>query len=145
GMVRDQRLVARLHDGQLVREAFSKTQRALILLTSAPTIREIRVKHSRQDFANDFAGDVGEAEVAAVEAVGETGVVEAEEVQDGGVEVVDVDGVLDDAPAKVVGLADDLPTFDAAAGHPDAEGEWMMVASGDAGEAGPIFAQGCAA
>lgn len=35
--------------------------------------------------------DVGEAEVPALEAVGELFVVEAEEVEEGGVEVVDVD------------------------------------------------------
>ena len=49
---------------------------------------------------------VGEAEVAALEAVGELGVVEAEQVQDGGVEVVDVDLVLDGVEAEFVGLAD---------------------------------------
>ena len=36
---------------------------------------------------------VGQAEIAALEAVGQLGVVEAEQVQDGGVEVVDVDSV----------------------------------------------------
>ena len=66
-----------------------------------------------------FAADVGEAEVAAIKAVGDLEVVEAEEVEEGGVEVVDVDGVSGDAPADFVGLADDLPALDAAAGQPD--------------------------
>jgi hypothetical protein len=38
--------------------------------------------------------DVGEAEVAALGAVGEELVVEAEAVEEGGLDVVDVDGVL---------------------------------------------------
>ncbi len=49
---------------------------------------------------------VGEAEVAALEAEGELLVVEAEQVQDRGVEVVDVDAVFDGAEAELVGLAD---------------------------------------
>ena len=49
--------------------------------------------------------DVGEPEVAARVAVGEPGVVEAHQVQDRGVEVVDVDGILGGAVAVVVGDA----------------------------------------
>ena len=52
-----------------------------------------------------LAGDVGQAEVAALEAVGQPLVVDAEQVQDRGVQVVDVDGVLDGVVAEVVGLA----------------------------------------
>src|SRR5439155_14284240 len=44
-----------------------------------------------------FAADVGEAHFAALEEVGELAVVEAEEGEDGGVGVVDVDLVLDGA------------------------------------------------
>ena len=51
--------------------------------------------------------DVGEAEVAALEAEGQLLVVEAEQVQDRGVEVVDVDAVFDGAEAEFVGLAED--------------------------------------
>ena len=39
-----------------------------------------------------FAGDVGQAEVAAAEAEGQAFVVDAQAVQDRGVQVVDVDG-----------------------------------------------------
>src|SRR5947208_9647071 len=39
------------------------------------------------ELVHDFAGDVGEAEVAALKAVGEFGVVEAQELQEGGVHV----------------------------------------------------------
>src|SRR5712691_1674570 len=50
----------------------------------------------REDVGDYLAGDVGEAEISAGVAEGEALVVEAQEVQDGGVEVVDVDLVFDD-------------------------------------------------
>ena len=43
---------------------------------------------SGQDFGNDMALDVGEPAIEAIVAVGEPFVVEAEEVEDGGVGVV---------------------------------------------------------
>ncbi len=67
---------------------------------------------SGDQLRDDLAGDVGQAEVAPLEAVGEPRVVDAEQVEDRGVEVVDVDRVLDDVPAEVVGLADDLAPLD---------------------------------
>src|SRR5687767_3810404 len=85
---------------------------------------------SSQPFAHDAATHVGQAEVAALEAIGEAQVVEAEQVQERGVEVVDVDGVARDAPADVVGGAVDVPTLETAARHPDREGEGMVVAAG---------------
>ena len=84
-------------------------------------------KRLRQQRFDDFAVDVGEAVVAALEAEGEFGVVEAEEVEDGGVEVVDVDFVFDGVKAELVGLAVSDATFDAAAGEPDGVAVWMMV------------------
>ena len=54
---------------------------------------------------------VGEAEVAALETVGEFLVIEAEEVEERGVEVVDVDFVFDDAEAEFVGRAEDGAAF----------------------------------
>ena len=47
--------------------------------------------------------DVGQAEVAAGVAVGEPLVVQAEQVQDRRLQVVDVDRVLGDVEAEVVG------------------------------------------
>ena len=48
---------------------------------------------------------VGQAEVAALVAVGQPLVIEAEQVQDRRLQVVDVDRVLDDVEAEVVGRA----------------------------------------
>ncbi len=63
-------------------------------------------------------------------AVGEARVVEAQAVQDGGLQVVDVDGVPDDVHAQVIGSADHLAAANAAAGHPHAVGKRVVVAAG---------------
>ena len=73
--------------------------------------------------------DVRQTEVAALEAVGEAFVVDAEEVQDGGLEVVDVDGMIDGVEAEVVGSAESEAGLDSAASYPDGEGIWMMIAA----------------
>ena len=52
--------------------------------------------------------DVGEAEVPALEAVGELFVIEAEKMEEGGVEIVDMDFSIYDAEAKFVALAVDV-------------------------------------
>ena len=51
---------------------------------------------------------VGQAEVAALELVGQPGVVDAQQVKDGGVQVVDLDRVADDVVREIVGLAVDV-------------------------------------
>ena len=76
-----------------------------------------------------FAFDIGQAEVAAGIAVGQRFVVEAEQMEDGRVEVVDVDFSLGDAQADVVGGSVDMPAFDSAAGHPDAEAVVVVIAA----------------
>ena len=57
---------------------------------------------SGEEVANHFPVDVGEAEVSAAGEVGEVGVVEAEEVEDRGPEVVNRGGFVDDVIAEVV-------------------------------------------
>ena len=49
--------------------------------------------------------DAGEADVEAAEGVGEAVVVDPEDVQHRGVQVAEVDGVLGDVVAEVVGAA----------------------------------------
>ena len=55
--------------------------------------------------------DIGEPVVAAAVAVGEALVVEAHEVENRGVQVVDVDLVLHGVPAEVVGRTVDQPAL----------------------------------
>ena len=72
---------------------------------------------------------VGQAEVAALVFEGELGVVDAEQVHHGRVQVVDVDGVFGDVVTVVVGLAVAHAGFDSAARHEDREASRVMVAA----------------
>jgi hypothetical protein len=73
---------------------------------------------SGEDALDDAARDVGQTEVTAIVAVSQLGVIEAEQAQNGGVEIVDVDGILDSRGAEFVGGAKNRAAFDAAAGQP---------------------------
>ena len=84
---------------------------------------------SGQDVLHHMPVDVGEAEVAAGVAVGELLMVQAEDVEDGGVEVVDVDFVLLGEVAVVVGGAVGDAALHAAAGHPHGEAFGVVIAS----------------
>ena len=64
--------------------------------------------------------DVGQPLVAAAEAEGELGVVEAQLVQDRGVDVVESSGLIDGGVAELVGLAVGGAALEAAAGQADA-------------------------
>ena len=83
-----------------------------------------------EDFADDLAGDVGQAEVAAAVAEGQALVVEAEEVEDRGVEVVHVDLVLHGLVPELVGRAEREAGLHAGAGEPDGEAVGVVVAAG---------------
>ena len=74
------------------------------------------------------AVDVGQAEVASLVAVSQLLVIDSEEVQTGRVEIVDVNRILGDPEAELVGRAVRVSFFDAAAGHPDAEAFLVVVA-----------------
>ncbi len=72
---------------------------------------------------------VGQAEIAAGVAVGQPFVVEAQQFQERGVQVVYVDLVLDGLEAEFVGGAVHLAAFDAASGEPHAEAVMIVIAS----------------
>ena len=77
---------------------------------------------------DDFSRDVGEAVASTLVFEGKFFMIESHEVEDGGVEIVDVDGVPDDVVAEVVGLAI-YAGFYAAAGHPDGKAAGVVVAA----------------
>src|SRR5437762_10124401 len=86
-------------------------------------------KNSDQEVFDEFAFNVGEAEIAALEAIGQFGVIESEEMQECGVKVVNVDLVFDDVESEFVGLAEADAGFETATGHPHSKGLRMMVAA----------------
>jgi hypothetical protein len=86
-------------------------------------------RRSSEDLAHDLAVEVGEPEVALGVAVGQPGVVEAEEVEDRGVQVGDVDRLLDGQVAEFVDGVLDVSAADAAAGQPDLEAPVVVIAA----------------
>lgn len=99
-------------------------------------------KSLRKDSLDDFAVDIGEAVVTALEAVGEFFVIEAQEMHPGGLEVVDVDGVLRDREAEVIGGSVGGAGLGAAAGHDHGVAVREMVAAQNATLGGAPFAEG---
>ena len=61
---------------------------------------------SRDDIPNDVAVHVGKSETASLIFEGEPLVIDPHQVQDGGIEVVNVDGVAGDVVPEVVGFAE---------------------------------------
>ena len=73
--------------------------------------------------------DIGQTEIAPRITIGEAFVIEAEEVQDRGVQIVDMDTFLDGAVAELVGGAVDVAPFDAAAGEEHGEAPVIVIAA----------------
>ena len=71
----------------------------------------------------------GEPLVEALEFVGEQFVMDPELVQEGGVQVSDVNGVFHDVVGEFVGFAVNGSALDAASGHPQRETTRMVIAS----------------
>src|SRR5215475_933027 len=80
-------------------------------------------------FVHEFPVDIGEPEVAALEAIGQLLVVEAEEMEQGGVEVVHMDTVPGGVESEFIRFAEGDPRADAAAGQPNGEAIWVVIAS----------------
>ena len=84
---------------------------------------------SGEHLLDDVAFDVGEAALDAVVLEGEALVVEAEEVEDGGVEIVEGVDVLHGFLAEVIALACADAGLHACAGHPAGEAVGIVVAA----------------
>ena len=94
-----------------------------------------RIGQSRQDNAlghdvfDHFAIDIGQPEVATSVSVGQTFVVDAEEVEDGGVEIVEVDFALDSTIAVFVGRSTGDATFYSSTGKEGGETVGVVTAA----------------
>src|SRR5262249_8318055 len=84
---------------------------------------------SGQHFLHQLPGLLGQPFLAAVVQERQLPVIEAQQVQNGRVQVVDVDAVLDRAEAQLVRSADDLTGFHAAAGEPHGKAVGVVVAA----------------
>ena len=84
---------------------------------------------SGQNLVDHLPSYVSETEVAPIEEIGEAFVVDTEEVQDGGMEVVDVDSVFHSFVAEFVTCSVVGTSLDASSGHPHGEGVGIMVST----------------
>ena len=96
----------------------------------ANIISNTRLRCSCKDVVHDASVHVSQAEVATTVAVGEPLVVEAHEVHDCGVQVVDVNFVFDCEETEVVCGTVGQSSLDAAASQPHREPVGMVVATG---------------
>ena len=93
-----------------------------------PSFGEIRLREDALHYVSFF--DAGEFAVEAAEGVCELFVVDAEDVEHRGVEVAEVDWVLGDVVAEVVGAPVLDAGFDAGASEPDGEAAAVVIAAG---------------
>src|SRR2546421_508031 len=84
---------------------------------------------SGDDVLDDLAGDIGQAEVTALKAIRQFLVVEAEQVQDRRLQVVDVDRLVDGVETQLVRSSVGKASLCAAAGEEDGEGVRVMIAA----------------
>ena len=82
-----------------------------------------------EDGRHDMSVDVGEAIVTALEFEGELLVIDAEKVEHGGLQVMNVDAILGDVKADLIALAVGYARLNAATSHPEREGVGVMVAT----------------
>ena len=83
---------------------------------------------SGHDLRNQFAVYVGEPHVPAIEKISQPGVIDAQQMQHGGVEIMDGDGLPLRLITEIVAGSDDLAALDFGAGHPHGHGSGIVVA-----------------
>ena len=83
----------------------------------------------RKDIVDDFTMDIGEAAVGAVIAEGQFFVIDAEQMENGGVQIVTIRFVFDCAPGPFVTLTISNSRLESRAGHPGNEGAAVMIAA----------------
>ena len=82
-----------------------------------------------QDAIDNFARNVGQSEISSLVAIGHLLVIDAQLMQNRGVQIMDVDWILRDVVAEFVGFAIDHATFDTGTGHPLGVTAGMMIAA----------------
>jgi len=95
-------------------------------------------KHSGQDLSDHVPMHVREAIVSPEKSVGQTEVVDPQQMQNRRVEIVDVHGIFDDIVGKVVGAPVRQAPPDTAAGEPHREAPRMVIAAVGTGRQLPL-------
>ena len=76
---------------------------------------------------SDFTMDVGQTEIATAVTVGEFGMIETHQMEDRGVQIVDVHAPLYRMNSQFVGSPVDIATFDSATRHPHGKARVVMI------------------
>src|SRR3954462_4707420 len=90
-------------------------------------LAERSMRGSGDDVVDHGTGHVGEAEIAAAVAIGQLRVIDAEQVEDRRVEIVNVHRLVDRLEAEVVGGAVTHPPLDPAPAQPHREAERVVI------------------
>ena len=91
--------------------------------------RDRMIRLSGDDIFPDAAVDVGEAQVAAAVLEGELFVIDAEQVEHGGPELVDIRNLFDGVIAELVSGSIDVAALAPTSSHPEAEALRIVVAA----------------
>ena len=86
-------------------------------------------RNLREYFLNDGTLYIGQSKIAPLVAIGQLFVQQSKAVQNRSVEVVNVNLILNDVEAELIGLADDLASFDAPTRKPKAERKRMVISA----------------
>ena len=78
---------------------------------------------------NDVSGESCEAVVATGKMVGQFFVVEAQQMHNRGMKIMNVDGIFHDLRADFIGRAVDVAGFDSATGQPAGESVFVVIAT----------------
>ena len=95
----------------------------------ASDVCSLEVRHLVQNLMHDPPVHVGESVVPALEAESQTLVIDAEDVQQGRVQIVDVHGVFDHVVGEFVGLSERKAGLDACARKPPGKAAAVVIAA----------------
>ena len=73
--------------------------------------------------------NIGEPEIPTGVAVGQLFMIQSHQVQDRGVKVVDMDGVLFNVVSNIIGLTVNRSCFDSSSGQPAGKSGGMVIAA----------------
>ena len=73
--------------------------------------------------------DIGQTKIAALEAIRQSGVIDPEQMQDRGIQIVNMHGVLGDIVAVFIGLTDHMATSHPGTGNQGGKASGVVVST----------------
>src|SRR5262249_44996650 len=91
--------------------------------------RAVLLRARRYYLFNDPSAEIGQPFIAAVVQIGQLHLIQSEQIQDRRVKIARMVAFADGLVSDLIGLTDDLASFDAAARHPHCEGGRVVIAA----------------